>query len=228
MTEDNKSLAGQTAHLLIQYIVDNNLEKGQKLPNENFLCEMCNVGRSTLREAVRMLVSRHILETRQGAGVFICENTGVSDDPLGFTFIKDKYKLIMDLAEFRMLVEPRSAALAAVNATPEQINELAKMAEDIEHLYVSGQSYTRLDAAFHGKLGQMSGNVVLPSLEPIIMSAITYFNNMGRTLERDITITSHYQIVDAIRNHNPVAAEDAMYLHLVYTRNILSLEYSGE
>ena len=88
MAEDNRSLAGQTADALIAYIVDRGLEQGDRLPNERELSGLLGVGRSTLREAVRMLSSRNILEARQGAGVFVSGNTGVSDDPLGFTFIR--------------------------------------------------------------------------------------------------------------------------------------------
>ena len=114
MAEDNRSLAGQTADALIAYIVDRGLEQGDRLPNERELSGLLGVGRSTLREAVRMLSSRNILEARQGAGVFVSGNTGVSDDPLGFTFIRDKQKLAADLVEFRMMLEPRVAALAAL------------------------------------------------------------------------------------------------------------------
>ena len=125
MAEDNRSLAGQTADALIAYIVDRGLEQGDRLPNERELSGLLGVGRSTLREAVRMLSSRNILEARQGAGVFVSGNTGVSDDPLGFTFIRDKQKLAADLVEFRMMLEPRVAALAALRATPAQADELA-------------------------------------------------------------------------------------------------------
>ena len=68
MAEENRSLAGQTADALIAYIVDRGLEQGDRLPNEKELSGLLGVGRSTLREAVRMLSSRNILEARQGAG----------------------------------------------------------------------------------------------------------------------------------------------------------------
>ena len=54
-----------------------------------------------------MLSSRNILEVRQGSGIFVSRNTGISDDPLGFLFIRDKEKLAADLLEFRMMMEPK-------------------------------------------------------------------------------------------------------------------------
>ncbi|MBC5725401.1 FadR family transcriptional regulator [Agathobaculum sp. NSJ-28] len=221
MAEDNRSLAGQTADALIAYIVDRGLEQGDRLPNERELSGLLGVGRSTLREAVRMLSSRNILEARQGAGVFVSGNTGVSDDPLGFTFIRDKQKLAADLVEFRMMLEPRVAALAALRATPAQADELAALALAVEQRYAAGARHTQEDAAFHAKLGKLSGNVVIPNLEPIILGAIDLFIDLTDARLKEETISSHRAIVEAVRANDPIAAEDAMTLHLVYNRNRL-------
>ena len=50
-----------------------------------------------MREAVRMLCSRNILTVKHGSGIYIADNTGISDDPFGFIFVKDKLKLVEDL-----------------------------------------------------------------------------------------------------------------------------------
>ena len=94
---NGKPLADQAADLIVNYIVDNNLEAGAKLPNEFELAKAIGVGRSTIREAVKILVSRNVLEIRRGAGTFVSEDQGVSDDPLGLAFVKDKEGLAMDL-----------------------------------------------------------------------------------------------------------------------------------
>ena len=69
MAEDNRSLAGQTADALIAYIVDRGLEQGDRLPNERELSGLLGVGRSTLREAVRMLSSQYPGGAAGGGGV---------------------------------------------------------------------------------------------------------------------------------------------------------------
>lgn len=221
MTVESRSLVEQTADKLIAHIVANELKNGDRLPNETHLSSLLGVGRSTLREAVRMLASRNILEARHGAGIFICKNPGIADDPLGFTFIKDKEKLIADLIEFRMLVEPRVAALAALNATPEQVEALAALANAVEEKYDAGGSHKHEDAAFHAKLGELSGNIVMPSLEPIIFNAIELFIDTTQALLKEETLSSHRAIVDAVKRRDPVAAEDAMTLHLIYNRDRL-------
>ena len=65
-TENVKSLSEVTADTIVQHIINEGLGKGDKLPNEKILCELLGVGRSTLREAVRMLASRTIF------GVYFC------------------------------------------------------------------------------------------------------------------------------------------------------------
>ncbi len=94
-----------------------------KLPNETVLCERLNVGRSSLREAMRALASRNIVTIRQGSGTYVASSTGVINDPLGLNFIKNKQKLIHDLMEIRFLLEPSIAALAAMHAEDKEIQK---------------------------------------------------------------------------------------------------------
>ena len=141
--EDTRTLTEQTADRIVHYIIDQELKEGDKLPSEAELVKLLDVSRTTLREAIRMLASRNILEARHGSGVFISKNTGISDDPLGFLFIRDKEKLVSDLLEFRMLIEPRIAARAALNATAEQVAELSRLADTVEKRYAEGQMCIR-------------------------------------------------------------------------------------
>ena len=57
---------------------------------ETVLCEKLNAGRSSVREAMKLLASRNIVTIRQGSGTYVASSPGVVDDPLGFTFIPDK------------------------------------------------------------------------------------------------------------------------------------------
>ena len=160
-TENVKSLSEVTADTIVQHIINEGLGKGDKLPNEKILCELLGVGRSTLREAVRMLASRNILIVKHGSGIYVSDKPGVSQDPLGFTFVKDKKRLIHDLVEFRMMLEPRVAALAAQNRTKEQLAKLEAQAAVVDELISQGKSHAQADSVFHSLLGEMSGNSVL-------------------------------------------------------------------
>ena len=83
----DRPLVDKTAERLMAFILDNGYEVGQKLPNEYDLSEALGAGRSTVREAVRSLVARNILEVRQGSGTYISSKRGVVEDPFGFAII---------------------------------------------------------------------------------------------------------------------------------------------
>lgn len=219
--EDNRTLTEQTADRIVEFIIEQGMTEGDRLPSEGELAKRLDVSRTTTREAVRMLASRNILEARQGSGLYISKNTGISKDPLGFLFIRDKEKLVEDLLEFRLLVEPRIAARAAQNAGPGQAEELEALAEAVEGRIRSGLPHEREDNAFHAKLGELSGNVVFPNLAPIISGAISMFIGLTQARLKEETISSHRAIVEAVRRGDAAAASDAMTLHLVYNRELL-------
>ena len=89
--KDRKSLGAQTEDELMKYILQEPIKPGQKIPNEFELAEKFGVGRSTVREAVKGLVSRGILEVRRGSGTYVINTNSLAEDPLGFGKIEDKY-----------------------------------------------------------------------------------------------------------------------------------------
>ena len=124
MGSEKHSVVELTTDRIVDYLRENRLADGDKLPNERELCVLLGVGRSTLREALQRLSARNVLEVRRGVGIFVSYKHGVVEDPLGITLIRDQKKLVRDLLEFRILIEPRAAAMAAQNATSDNIAEL--------------------------------------------------------------------------------------------------------
>ncbi len=119
---------------ILQYIKDHNLTAGDKLPTEMELSKLLGVGRNTVREALRLLLSRNIVVIRQGAGSFVSEKNGISDDPLGFFMVDDRKKLIEDLLQARVIIEPQIAAIAAQNRTEEELFFLENALKRVEHV----------------------------------------------------------------------------------------------
>lgn len=81
---------------LLNYILKVPVEVGQKIPNEFELAQRFGVGRSTVREAVKGLVTRGILEVRRGSGTFVVSHHSLEEDPLGLARLEDKYKLALE------------------------------------------------------------------------------------------------------------------------------------
>lgn len=213
-----KSLGEQVSERIIKLIIDNNLKIGDKLPNEYDLAKMLDVGRSTIREAIKALVSRNILEIRRGAGTFISKKCGISDDPLGLTFVKDKFKLVVDLLEVRFMIEPSIAAIAAVEATEEEIQQISNLCNEIEDLILKGEPYVEKDIEFHTAIARSSKNLIIGNLIPIINNSIALFIDITNQELRSETIETHREILNAIKERDSNGARDAMYLHLVYNR----------
>ena len=215
---EDKPLSSKLSEELLNYIRSENLKPGDRLPNESILAKKMGVGRSSIREAMKLLASRNIVTIRQGSGTYISQTPGMVDDPLGFSFIADKQKLAQDSLEVRFLLEPAIASLAAQNASEEDISLLRRLCQEVEDLVRLGQDHTQKDIEFHTAIAQSSKNVVVPHLIPVINSAIPLLIELtGNTLKQE-TIDTHRALTDAIAAHNAAAAHDAMYLHLVYNR----------
>ncbi|MET3558765.1 GntR family transcriptional repressor for pyruvate dehydrogenase complex [Streptococcus rupicaprae] len=217
MKKTSQPLADLAAERLVDYIVEHQLETGSRLPNEYVLADILEVGRSTVREAVRRLAARNILEVRQGSGTYISGKKGVADDPLGFTFIKDTTKLTHDLFEIRLLLEPRVAAKAAQYATDQDCLLLEEIVQAIEQSYDEGtEEHVQLDVQLHAQLAKMSGNLALDSLLPVIHQSISLINSdfQGKDLREDSRL-AHRRILEAVRDRDSVNAYDAMLRHIL-------------
>lgn len=206
---------------ILQFILRNHMKPGDKLPNETALSEHFNAGRSSVREAMKLLVSRNIVELRQGSGTYISEHMGVSDDPLGLVFVEKSPKLIMDLIEIRLLIEPTTAALAAHNADAEDLKKIMQFCSETEKGLENGENHARADILFHQAIARSSKNVVIPRLAPIISRTIETAAKLAPDDEWTKAVAGHREIAKAIAARNQIAAKDAMYLHLVQNRQMI-------
>lgn len=210
----NKSLPEKTANEIIDYTNKNNLLSGDKIPSEQNLSEFLGVSRSTLREAIRLLISRNILEIRHSAGTFISNNTGVNSD-------KDKYKLAKELFEIRIIIEPEIAMMSALNATDSELEEIKKLCSEIEKKIESKENHIDLDKQFHELIAKSSGNEVIGKLIPIILSSIEIFGELTDLQLTEETVKTHRELTKALINRNPIDAKHFMSLHLLYNKNLI-------
>ena len=130
----NKLLAEQVEDEIYHYILDTPLEPGAKLPNEFELGEKFGVGRSTVREAVKLLSSKGIVEVRRGSGTYVVTTAKGLSDPLNLRSVQDKNALALDLVNVRLLLEPGMAEMAALNASDEDIVAAALAEPKIQKL----------------------------------------------------------------------------------------------
>ena len=216
-----KLLAAQVEEDLLNFIQETPILVGEKIPNEFELAEKFEAGRSTIREAVKILESKGVLEVRQGSGTFVISTSTVEDDPLRLGRYNDKLKLALELFDVRLMIEPEIAAYAAMNATEEDIIEITKLCDEVENLYLSGKNHVRKDTEFHKKIAHCSRNRVVEEIVPLIISAVYTFANVTHRLLLKETIETHRAITDAIATHDVAGARSAMTMHLIYNRQMI-------
>ena len=124
MEKREQSLAESVANeLATLIIIDKKYNPGDKMPNENELSAAMKVSRTTLREAIRILATRNILEIKRGKGTFVTELENIEDSDGVASLSKVKVNL-KDLYEMRILFEPQAAYLAAIRGTEKEINRI--------------------------------------------------------------------------------------------------------
>lgn len=215
------SLAEQAADKIEKMIIDDQLKPGDKLLNERDLVSQLHVGRGTIREAIKILESRNVVEIRRGKGTFVCRQVGIVGDPLGFRFAHDKKKLAEDLSDIRCMLEPKIAALAAERATDQDIRELQDICTEVEAMINNGQNYCQRDIDFHVKLASLTGNTVMPQIIPLITQGIYLYVDLTNHAFAGNAAVTHQMVVDAVRLHDARKAYDAMLEHLTENRNNL-------
>ena len=224
----NKLLAEQVEDQIYHYILDEALEPGAKLPNEFALGEKFRVGRSTIREAVKLLSSKGIVEVRQGSGTYVVTTVKGLSDPLNLRSVQDKNALALDLVNVRLLLEPGMAEMAALNASDEDIERIQRLCDRVESKIHSGDLYIEDDIAFHTCIAESSKNMVVEQLIPIIDTAVMMFVNVTHKKLTEETILTHRMITEAIARHDPIGARSAMVMHLNFNRTYIKKIYDGE
>ena len=206
-------LAAQAAQLLLTRIKDGEWTLGQRLPGETTLAAQLGVGRSTLREAIRELAGKGVLDSRQGAGVFVTA-LDVTDD--WDTVLRSAN--IASVIEARIAIEAEGAALAAQRRTPADVRAIRRT---LAARGVTGQSvpdHVDADMAFHRAVIAAAHNDVLiqlfdaflPRLRLAMIGMLKIRPVKSEPCDHDL----HQQLADAVIARNPSAAATASRTHL--------------
>jgi len=221
-----KTLSENIADKIKSRIIQGEYALGSRLPNEQELSLSLNVSRTTIREAVKLLVSLHVLEIERGRGTFVAAMPGVSTDPLGLDFVADDV-LLKDLLTFRCTMEPQVCALAAENATASQIAQMQKLIRKMEQLLSqTGEppydektidAYTNNEIAFHTLVYQMTHNVIFERLTQLISRAVTisYTTQVYRShFDLKENARTHIVLYEAIAAHDSLRARELGAEHM--------------
>lgn len=225
-----RPLPEQTAERIREYVRDNELKPGTKLPNEFQLAQLCGVGRSTIREAIKLLVFEGLVEVVRGNGTFLLEQKEKApDDPMGLRPTgrhsdSELGKKALQFLEVRLMVEPEIASMAAANADYEDCRRLRELKEEVERCIRAGKDHLQADIQFHTQIAKCSKNEVVYKLMEIIVTGIPVFIKVTKNSLTDATIQYHSEITESICNGDAVGARCSMIGHLNHNRKAIISE----
>ena len=130
------------------------------------------------------------------------------------SFLSNQAFLSADLLEVRQIIEPAIAKLAARNRTSENIEEMLASCLAVEEAIALGKNHTEERHAFYTAIAKGTQNQVIPNLIPIIHSSISAFIEETNNVLKQETITTHREILAAIKSGSEEQAEVAMKEHL--------------
>ncbi|HEX3618618.1 MAG TPA: FadR/GntR family transcriptional regulator [Solirubrobacteraceae bacterium] len=214
-----RGFKGRGAHAaavtsLGQRIVRGEFEPGEILDLQRLEVEM-RFGRTALREAVKVLASKGLIDALQGTGTFVTERSHwnlLDPDLLRWHYeTQPKQQFLDSLLEFRLSVEPAAAGFAALRRSPAQLADLRDALADMADNLADADAFTEADFAFHSTILEAANNEFFTQLEPIIEAALfTRIRSVRSTnRKREEALASHRLLFEAIEAGDPHKATDA-------------------
>lgn len=215
-----ETLAEQAAELLLDRIRGGEWEIGGKLPGETTLAPQLGVGRSTAREAIRILTGRGVLSTRQGAGVYVTA-----------TDIAERWEVVVERADIVAVIEARTAieveasALAAERRTSAELTALREALDEREQHRTNIDEHVTTDMAFHR-------GIIAAAQSPVLLDLFDTFAPRSRQAMTDMLRLrghhgdaadqgTHERIYEAIASGEVKAAAELARAHLCALKALL-------
>lgn len=215
MTKHN--LVDITTDSIIAMIQNKEYDKDFYLPSEGDLAVKFEVSRSTIREAVRSLEVRGFVVRRHGKGVQVSDNSvEVMTRSLNDMFLKND-KILKDLLEIRVVIEPACAEIAANSASKEDLQELSRLIDIMRNDEIDDEDYLDADLQFHIVIAKSTRNQIYQSIitsyTPILRKLMTASSPSNCRLEKKFNYYSN--ILEAIKNRDSELAGKLMTVYLV-------------
>lgn len=205
-----------TAEALGRRIVGGSLKPGAVLPNADLLAREYQVSRPALREAIKLLAGKGLLEMAPRRGTVVRPRilwNRLDDDVITWELGEAPNELfVRSLFELRRMIEPEAAALAACRATPEGIVAVEHALEGMRRAGFVSPDSVRADLDFHRAILIHSGNDFLATFAPAIEASLTITFRIQRRKDYDTRrfLDEHALVCAAIQNRDPVQARAAV------------------
>jgi GntR family transcriptional repressor for pyruvate dehydrogenase complex len=220
-----QSVVERIVERITNAIIQGELKAGDKIPTELELSESIGVGRNSVREAIKILVSLGILQIRRAEGTFVCDHFNDRMlDPLIYGLILEK-DASKEIIELRRTFETGILELAVRRATAEHVicleEELDRLKTTIRNPAVMAEHVLEIDMAFHRILVRILGNNLIDRVSNMI-ERLT-IPSRRRTINQILAsgngqrmIDLHAELVDLVRQHDTAGITGAMERHFSF------------
>jgi GntR family transcriptional regulator, transcriptional repressor for pyruvate dehydrogenase complex len=211
----------QIAEQIEQLIVSGKLRSGDRLPTERELAEQFQASRTAVREAMKTLAQKGLVDMRPGRGTIVIDGTSQAmRHSLGLMMRVGQVSGSDDLVEVREILEPEIAALAAARATPIHIAALQEAVKVMDASMHDADSYIAADNDFHRALATATRNTLILAFVDSIVGLLSeqrkhIFSVSGGPERGQL---HHKHLLDAITRRDAAAARAAMQEHLQQVR----------
>jgi GntR family transcriptional repressor for pyruvate dehydrogenase complex len=223
------SVKNQVFEQLRDRIMERAWLPGAKIPSENALAVAFGVSRVSIREALQMLASLGLLETRHGGGTYVREYSGeILFNPLLPMLVLDTFD-ILHVLEYRKIVERGIVSLVVKRAGNAEIEELEYAFRAMEGHSNDAHAFAQADLGFHLALAKATGNPVVMKVNAVITDIlkVSMYGIVGSLGTRD-GLYYHRRILDAIKARDGLRAESLMEEHVERTIRRWKRKHGGD
>lgn len=213
------------AEQLLNYIAEQDLRSGDRLPTEQGLAHILGASRNVTREAVKVLAAIGRLSVRRGAGIFVAESTGGPADDEFSHFRPTSMEHVLMLLDYRTVIESETARRAASLATPIEVRAIRESAETSLRAAqaADGHAFARADTEFHDAVGAAAHNVFLRSSVANVRrfasqsDVLLFHGDAPGSLE--VAAQQHLAIAEAVAAGEADLARELMVEHIATTQS---------
>lgn len=208
----------QVMHNLQELITERGYQPGDRMPTEKEACEMFHVGRSTVREAYRMLQIMGILESKQGSGSIVARKIGETRQNSAENWFRENGVKVTDYLETRMAIEPMVTSLAIQRATDDEVKKIERIHGLFCHAVEQNHALemAKYDEAFHMSIAEASHNPLFVKIEELIAESIFEYRIQSFSIQGNAAhaISPHQTILYAFLHRDAKTGESAVIGHL--------------
>ena len=216
ISRSRRNLCGQVAHDLGCRILAGELKPGTAIPQEWTLCDQLGVSRTVVREAIKSLAAKGLVESRAKRGTIVRPDRSwnyLDPEVLDWQARADiDGRHLFHLTELRQTIEPAAAGMAAERATDESLRLIAEAYEQLQRTADSVEDFLAADIRFHVEILHATGNPCFAPVANVIAASLESSLRVTNRQPEDnrASVPVHRRVMKAICARKPSSARAAM------------------